>query len=67
MDHIGIASESQENIHVQSKMDCFFDRFRVGTLLQHCGVRKRHGHGVRSLTFLQQFVRKTGSKKLLTC
>jgi hypothetical protein len=50
MDHIGIASESQENIHVQSKMDCFFDRFRVGTLLHPCGVRKRHGHGVRSLT-----------------
>jgi hypothetical protein len=50
MDHISIASESQENIHVQSKIDNFFDRFRIGSLLHRCGVRKRHGHGVRSLT-----------------
>ncbi len=50
MDHISIASESQESIHVQSKIDDFFDRFRIGTLLNRCGVRKRHGHGVRSLT-----------------
>jgi len=50
MDHISIASESQENIHVQSKIDAFFDRFNIGTLLHRCGVRKRHGHGVRSLT-----------------
>ena len=50
MDHISIASESQENIHVQSKIDSFFDRFQIGTLLHRCGVRKRHGHGVRSLT-----------------
>ena len=50
MDHISIASESQENIHVQSKIDDFFDRFQIGTLLHRCGVRKRHGHGVRSLT-----------------
>ena len=50
MDHISIASESQENIHVESKIDHFFDRFHLGTLLHCCGVRKRHGHGVRSLT-----------------
>ncbi len=50
MNHISIASESQENIHVQSKIDNFFDRFRIGSLLHRCGVRKRHGHGVRSLT-----------------
>ncbi|MFC1895384.1 hypothetical protein ACFL0Q_01810 [Thermodesulfobacteriota bacterium] len=50
MDHINIASESQESIQVQSKIDAFFDRFQVGTLLHRCGVRKRHGHGVRSLT-----------------
>ena len=50
MDHINIASESQGNIHVQSKIDDFFDRFRLGTLLHRCGVRKRHGHSVRSLT-----------------
>ena len=50
MDHISIASESQENIHVQSKIDDFFDRFQIGTLLHRCGVRKRHGHSIRSLT-----------------
>jgi hypothetical protein len=50
MNHISIASESQENIHVQSKIDNFFDRFRIGSLLHRCGIRKRHGHGVRSLT-----------------
>ena len=50
MDHIRITSKSQENIHVQSKIDDFFNRFQIGTLLHRCGVRKRHGHGVRSLT-----------------
>jgi hypothetical protein len=50
MDHINITSKSQGNIHLQSKIDDFFDRFQVGTLLHRCGVRKRHGHGVRSLT-----------------
>ena len=50
MDHSSITSDSQANIHVQSKIDDFFDRFKIGTLLHHCGVRKRHGHGVRSLT-----------------
>jgi hypothetical protein len=50
MDHIRIASKPQENIHVQSKIDDFFNRFQIGTLLHRCGVRKRHGHGVRSLT-----------------
>lgn len=50
MDHTSITSESQDNIHVQSKIDDFFDRFKIGTLLHRCGVHKRHGHGVRSLT-----------------
>ena len=50
MDHINIASVSQEHLHVQSKIDDFFDRFRIGTLLHRCGFRKRHGHSVRSLT-----------------
>ncbi len=50
MDHISIASKSQANIQVSSKIDDFFDHFRIGTLLHRCGFRKRHGHGVRSLT-----------------
>jgi hypothetical protein len=50
MDYTNIAPEPQADIHVQSKIDDFFTRFRVGTLLHRCGVRKRHGHSVRSLT-----------------
>jgi len=52
MDHISISSDSQEYILIQSKIDDFFDRFRIGTLLHRCGMRKRHGHGVRSLTYV---------------
>jgi len=50
MHHNRIYSDSQADIHVQSKIDDFFDRFKIGTLLHRCGIRKRHGHGVRSLT-----------------
>ena len=50
MDHINNASKLKDNVHVQSKIDDFFDRFKIGTLLHRCGVQKRHGHGVRSLT-----------------
>ena len=47
MDHSKIASKSQVN--VQNKIDDFFNKFSIGTLLHRCGVRKRHGHSVRSL------------------
>ena len=50
MNHNRIPSESQADIHVQSKIDDFFNRFKIGTLLHRCGIRKRHGYGVRSLT-----------------
>ena len=50
MDHISIATVSQDTLHVQSQIDDFFERFRLGTLLHRSGVRKRHGHSVRSLT-----------------
>ena len=39
----------------------FFNRFQIGTLLHRCGIRKRHGHSVRSLTeaiFSLPFTRK---------
>ena len=35
---------------IQGKIDDFFERFRMGTLLHRCAVRKRHGHSVLSLT-----------------
>ena len=50
MNCISIASQSQQNFHVQSKIDDFFDRFKIGTHLHRCGVRKRHGYSVRYLT-----------------
>ena len=50
MDHNSIASQSQAQIDVQSKIDDFFDRFKIATLMHRCGVRKHHGHSVRSLT-----------------
>jgi len=50
MDHTKIASRSQANIELQGKINDFFNRFHIGTLMHRCGVRKRHGHSVRSLT-----------------
>ena len=50
MDHTGIVSQSQDLVHVQSKIDDFFGRFKIATLMNQCGVRKHHGHSVRSLT-----------------
>jgi len=50
MDHNSIASQSQPHVDVQSKIDDFFSRFKIATLMHQCGVRKHHGHSVRSLT-----------------
>ena len=50
MDHISIASQSQDPVHVKSKIDDFFGRFKIATLMHQCGMRKHHGHSIRSLT-----------------
>jgi len=50
MNHNNKALQSQANIDVQGKIDDFFGRFKIATLLHRCGVRKHHGHSVRSLT-----------------
>ena len=50
MDHNSIASQSQPRVDVQSKIDDFFSRFKIASLMHKCGVRKHHGHSVRSLT-----------------
>jgi len=50
MDHSKISSQSQADIRAYGQIDSFFNRFRIGTLLHQCGIRKRNGHGVRSLT-----------------
>jgi hypothetical protein len=49
MHHSKIASQTQADIRVQGQIDQFFTQFRIGSLLHRCGIRKRHGHGVRSL------------------
>jgi hypothetical protein len=50
MDHTSIASQSQDPARVQSKIDDFFGRFKIATLMHRCGMRKHHGHSIRSLT-----------------
>jgi hypothetical protein len=50
VDHTSIVSQSQDPVHVESKIDDFFGRFKIATLMHRCGVRKHHGHSVRSLT-----------------
>jgi hypothetical protein len=50
MDHTSIVPQSQDPVHVNSKIDDFFARFKIATLMHRCGVRKHHGHSVRSLT-----------------
>lgn len=50
MDHNKYVLQSQVNINVQSKIDDFFKRFKIATLMHQCGIRKHHGHSVRSLT-----------------
>jgi len=69
MDHNSIASQSQAHINVQSKIDDFFGRFKIATLMHQCGVRKRHGHSVRSLTkaiFTLPFIGKNFFRGIVT-
>lgn len=49
MHHSKIDSQAQANIQIQSKIDDFFKKFRIGSLLNRCGVRKRHGYSALSL------------------
>jgi hypothetical protein len=50
MDHTSIASQSQGHVDVQGKIDEFFGRFKIASLMHQCGVGKHHGHSIRSLT-----------------
>ena len=49
MKHIKIAFQTQADVRIYDKIDDFFKRFNVSTMLHRCGVRKRHGYSVRSL------------------
>jgi hypothetical protein len=35
--------KQQQAIHLQSRIDSFFDNFTIGTLLNRCGIRKMRG------------------------
>lgn len=49
MTHTKIDTETQADIKVFGKIDDFFNQFKIATSLHKCGIRKRHGHSVRSL------------------
>jgi len=49
MEHNNIDSKTQADIQILGKIDDFFNTFNIATTLHRCGVRKRHGHSVRSL------------------
>ena len=49
MIHNNIDIETQADIQILGKIDDFFNQFKIATSLHRCGVRKRHGHSVRSL------------------
>jgi len=49
MIHNNIDTETQADIQIIGKIDEFFNKFKIATSLHRCGVRKRHGHSVRSL------------------
>ena len=61
MIHNNIDVKTQADIQIQGKIDDFFNKFSIATSLHRCGVRKRHGHSVRSLimaVFTLPFVQK---------
>jgi hypothetical protein len=49
MHHIRYASPSQDTIRINSQIDAFVKGFCIGNLLDHTGIRKRHGYRVCSL------------------
>jgi hypothetical protein len=49
MIHSSIDPQKQADGRVLSKIDDFFERFKITTTLHRCGIKKRRGHSVRSL------------------
>jgi hypothetical protein len=49
MIHSSIDPQTQADIRILGKIDDFFSRFKITSTLHRCGIRKRHGHSVRSL------------------
>ena len=69
MIHSKIDAETQADIQVQSKIDDFFNQFNIATFLHRCGIKKRHGHSVRSLImaiFTLPFLEKNFFRGIVT-
>ncbi len=49
MEHNNINAKIQADIQITRKIDAFFKKFSIATSLHRYGIRKRHGHSVRSL------------------
>lgn len=49
MIHNNIDLQTQADICILGKIDEFFNRFKIRSKLDRCGIRKRHGHSVSSL------------------
>ncbi len=49
MTHNKIDTETQADIKIFGKIDDFFKQFKMATSLHQCGIRRRHGHSVRTL------------------
>ncbi len=69
MIHTNIDAKTQADIQIQGKIDDFFNQFNIATFLHRCGVKKRHGHSVRSLImaiFTLPFLEKNFFRGIVT-
>ena len=69
MIHSNIKTETQADFQILGKIDDFFNHFNIATLLHRCGIRKRHGHSVRSLImaiFTLPFLEKNFFRGIVT-
>ena len=69
MIHTNIDAETQADIQILGKIDDFFSQFSIATFLHRCGIKKRHGHSVRSLImaiFTLPFLEKNFFRGIVT-
>ncbi len=69
MIHSKIDTETQADIQILGKIDDFFNQFNIATFLHRCGIKKRHGHSVRSLImaiFILPFLEKNFFRGIVT-
>ncbi|WP_084681086.1 IS4 family transposase [Desulfospira joergensenii] len=67
--HTNNDAETQADIQILGKIDEFFNQFNIATFLHRCGIKKRHGHSVRSLImaiFTLPFLEKNFFRGIVT-